>query len=78
MANLNLSSLTKQSPSITSYSNPKANLIFPFLDTESTPIRTSDVDYRLLEASKAGDLETVKVNSAFTLTVGILPPGSFV
>uniref|UniRef100_A0A452RCP9 Poly [ADP-ribose] polymerase n=1 Tax=Ursus americanus TaxID=9643 RepID=A0A452RCP9_URSAM len=28
--------------------------------SESTPIRTSDVDYRLLEASKAGDLETVK------------------
>uniref|UniRef100_A0A8C9L4V8 Poly [ADP-ribose] polymerase n=1 Tax=Pavo cristatus TaxID=9049 RepID=A0A8C9L4V8_PAVCR len=28
--------------------------------TESTPVRTSDVDYRLLEASKAGDLETVK------------------
>ncbi|XP_078532364.1 poly [ADP-ribose] polymerase tankyrase-1 isoform X5 [Lissotriton helveticus] len=27
---------------------------------ESTPVRTSDVDYRLLEASKAGDLETVK------------------
>lgn len=24
-------------------------------------MRTSDVDYRLLEASKAGDLETVKV-----------------
>ncbi|XP_036314881.1 poly [ADP-ribose] polymerase tankyrase-1 isoform X2 [Pipistrellus kuhlii] len=28
--------------------------------SESTPMRTSDVDYRLLEASKAGDLETVK------------------
>ncbi|OXB84069.1 UNVERIFIED_CONTAM: hypothetical protein H355_012187, partial [Colinus virginianus] len=28
--------------------------------SESTPVRTSDVDYRLLEASKAGDLETVK------------------
>ncbi|KAJ6653509.1 hypothetical protein lerEdw1_009181 [Lerista edwardsae] len=27
---------------------------------ESTPVHTSDVDYRLLEASKAGDLETVK------------------
>jgi hypothetical protein len=25
-------------------------------------MRTSDVDYRLLEASKAGDLETVKVS----------------
>uniref|UniRef100_A0A8C4YLP3 Poly [ADP-ribose] polymerase n=1 Tax=Gopherus evgoodei TaxID=1825980 RepID=A0A8C4YLP3_9SAUR len=28
--------------------------------SENTPVRTSDVDYRLLEASKAGDLETVK------------------
>ncbi|CAI9620949.1 unnamed protein product [Staurois parvus] len=28
--------------------------------SESTPVRTSDVDYRLLEASKAGDLDTVK------------------
>ncbi|KAG8593826.1 hypothetical protein GDO81_000961 [Engystomops pustulosus] len=28
--------------------------------SESTPARTSDVDYRLLEASKAGDLDTVK------------------
>uniref|UniRef100_A0A8C5SFB9 Poly [ADP-ribose] polymerase n=1 Tax=Laticauda laticaudata TaxID=8630 RepID=A0A8C5SFB9_LATLA len=27
---------------------------------ENTPVHTSDVDYRLLEASKAGDLETVK------------------
>lgn len=34
----------------------------PSSHTESTPIRTSDVDYRLLEASKAGDLETVKVS----------------
>lgn len=32
-----------------------------FPTAESTPVRTSDVDYRLLEASKAGDLETVKV-----------------
>uniref|UniRef100_A0A6I8R1T7 Poly [ADP-ribose] polymerase n=1 Tax=Xenopus tropicalis TaxID=8364 RepID=A0A6I8R1T7_XENTR len=30
------------------------------LNVESTPVRTSDVDYRLLEASKAGDLDTVK------------------
>uniref|UniRef100_A0A8C9EP85 Poly [ADP-ribose] polymerase n=1 Tax=Pavo cristatus TaxID=9049 RepID=A0A8C9EP85_PAVCR len=30
------------------------------LHDKSTPVRTSDVDYRLLEASKAGDLETVK------------------
>ncbi|XP_043916872.1 poly [ADP-ribose] polymerase tankyrase-1 [Protopterus annectens] len=28
--------------------------------SESTPVRNSDVDYRLLEASKAGNLETVK------------------
>lgn len=38
-------------------SDPKPS--FPC--AESTPVRTSDVDYRLLEASKAGDLETVKV-----------------
>ncbi|XP_066430624.1 poly [ADP-ribose] polymerase tankyrase-1 isoform X2 [Eleutherodactylus coqui] len=31
--------------------------------SESTPARTSDVDYRLLEASKAGDLDTVKLCS---------------
>ncbi|KAG8454387.1 hypothetical protein GDO86_000853 [Hymenochirus boettgeri] len=30
------------------------------LNAENTPVRTSDVDYRLLEASKAGDLDTVK------------------
>uniref|UniRef100_H3A867 Poly [ADP-ribose] polymerase n=1 Tax=Latimeria chalumnae TaxID=7897 RepID=H3A867_LATCH len=28
--------------------------------SENTPVRNSDVDYRLLEAAKAGDLETVK------------------
>ncbi|XP_004911091.1 poly [ADP-ribose] polymerase tankyrase-1 isoform X3 [Xenopus tropicalis] len=34
------------------------------LNVESTPVRTSDVDYRLLEASKAGDLDTVKLCSS--------------
>lgn len=28
---------------------------------ENIPARNSDVDYRLLEAAKAGDLDTVKV-----------------
>jgi len=28
---------------------------------ENVPVRNSDVDYRLLEAAKAGDLDTVKV-----------------
>jgi len=28
---------------------------------ENIPVRNSDVDYRLLEAAKAGDLDTVKV-----------------
>ncbi|XP_018099069.1 poly [ADP-ribose] polymerase tankyrase-1 isoform X3 [Xenopus laevis] len=34
------------------------------LNVESTPVRTSDVDYRLLEASKAGDLDIVKLCSS--------------
>ncbi len=32
---------------------------------ENIPVRNSDVDYRLLEAAKAGDLDTVKVRGAF-------------
>lgn len=32
---------------------------------ENIPVRNSDVDYRLLEAAKAGDLDTVKVRDAF-------------
>lgn len=32
-----------------------------FCSTENVPVRNSDVDYRLLEAAKAGDLDTVKV-----------------
>lgn len=32
-----------------------------FRSTENVPVRNSDVDYRLLEAAKAGDLDTVKV-----------------
>lgn len=31
---------------------------------ENIPVRNSDVDYRLLEAAKAGDLDTVKVRGA--------------
>lgn len=30
---------------------------------ENIPTRNSDVDYRFLEAAKAGDLDTVKVRS---------------
>lgn len=32
-----------------------------FFSVENVPVRNSDVDYRLLEAAKAGDLDTVKV-----------------
>uniref|UniRef100_A0A671M9U2 Poly [ADP-ribose] polymerase n=1 Tax=Sinocyclocheilus anshuiensis TaxID=1608454 RepID=A0A671M9U2_9TELE len=32
---------------------------------ENIPVRNSDVDYRLLEAAKAGDLDTVKVRGLF-------------
>ena len=34
---------------------------------ENVPTRNSDVDYRFLEAAKAGDLETVQVSSLFLL-----------
>ncbi|GLD55158.1 tankyrase, TRF1-interacting ankyrin-related ADP-ribose polymerase b isoform X1, partial [Lates japonicus] len=30
------------------------------MGNENVPVRNSDVDYRLLEAAKAGDLDTVK------------------
>lgn len=33
-----------------------------FISPENIPPRNSDVDYRFLEAAKAGDLDTVKVN----------------
>ncbi|XP_012505275.1 PREDICTED: tankyrase-1 [Propithecus coquereli] len=45
----------------------RVRIVQLLLQHESTPIRTSDVDYRLLEASKAGDLETVKMNALDTL-----------
>lgn len=32
------------------------------LPLENVPVRNSDVDYRLLEAAKAGDMDTVKVD----------------
>lgn len=35
---------------------------------ENIPVRNSDVDYRLLEAAKAGDLDTVKVTNALAQT----------
>lgn len=35
--------------------------VLPFFPSENVPVRNSDVDYRLLEAAKAGDLDTVKV-----------------
>lgn len=49
-------------------------MISPSFYAESTPIRTSDVDYRLLEASKAGDLETVKVGRHFNILGSSLEP----
>lgn len=42
-----------------------------FCSTENVPVRNSDVDYRLLEAAKAGDLDTVKV---FTRCCGFYHP----
>lgn len=33
---------------------------------ENVPVRNSDVDYRLLEAAKAGDMDTVKVLHVWT------------
>lgn len=49
-----------------------------FCSTENVPVRNSDVDYRLLEAAKAGDLDTVKVASrrSLFLTEGRLDPQS--
>lgn len=35
-------------------------IIFP--PQENVPTRNSDVDYRFLEAAKAGDLDTVQVS----------------
>lgn len=34
---------------------------------ENVPTRNSDVDYRFLEAAKAGDLDTVQVSWTWTL-----------
>lgn len=36
---------------------------FLFISPENVPTRNSDVDYRFLEAAKAGDLDTVQVSS---------------
>lgn len=46
-----------------------------FCSTENVPVRNSDVDYRLLEAAKAGDLDTVKVFTVM-LSVFIVCVGS--
>ncbi len=35
--------------------------MYAFISSENIPPRNSDVDYRFLEAAKAGDLDTVKV-----------------
>lgn len=40
---------------------------FLLLFAENVPTRNSDVDYRFLEAAKAGDLDTVQVSSLFLL-----------
>lgn len=40
-----------------------------FAAVENVPVRNSDVDYRLLEAAKAGDLDTVKVDDTLKLTI---------
>jgi hypothetical protein len=34
---------------------------YVFVPPENVPTRNSDVDYRFLEAAKAGDLDTVQV-----------------
>lgn len=39
------------------------NFFLPFISPENVPTRNSDVDYRFLEAAKAGDLDTVQVSS---------------
>lgn len=39
-----------------------------FFSAENVPVRNSDVDYRLLEAAKAGDLDTVKVGWLHVVT----------
>lgn len=39
-----------------------------FISSENIPPRNSDVDYRFLEAAKAGDLDTVKVKKLFQFT----------
>lgn len=45
---------------------------FPaFISPENIPPRNSDVDYRFLEAAKAGDLDTVKVNNSLTCSKSI-------
>ena len=36
----------------------------PVCSPENVPVRNSEVDYRLLEAAKAGDLDTVKVSQS--------------
>lgn len=41
---------------------------------ENIPVRNSDVDYRLLEAAKAGDLDTVKVTNALACIWEEKPP----
>ena len=49
-----------------SISNPRFS---SFCCAENVPVRNSDVDYRLLEAAKAGDLDTVKVICLFQLYI---------
>lgn len=49
------------SPSLTAF------FFFPFSFPENVPTRNSDVDYRFLEAAKAGDLDTVQVSSLILL-----------
>lgn len=47
--------------SLASFFRPLRCLTFPCFPTENVPTRNSDVDYRFLEAAKAGDLDTVQV-----------------
>lgn len=46
---------------------PRLTLVLRPQTVENVPTRNSDVDYRFLEAAKAGDLDTVQVSWTWTL-----------
>lgn len=45
---------------------PRLTLVLRPQTVENVPTRNSDVDYRFLEAAKAGDLDTVQVSRTWT------------